>query len=269
LGYDRLDLVKCFVKERFAMKKKHLLLTLFVGGMVNAFAYPGYVSDSYSQVVRTLATGSCVHTAYFNKEEDGLVQCGEAQPAAPVSVAPTYVTVTMSDSDHVLFNFDKATLTPEGKNAINDFAHKIDHQQSVTSITVNGYTDAIGAKNYNLKLSQARANTIKNLLIEDGYSADKVIATGYGDQDATASSACFNQYGKDQHHQIIVLEHKIKSMASGKAKHQMLSKLSKLKSNYADLIKCTAPDRKVVFKIEYTAKQQAMSDQNSSAPITN
>ena len=53
-------------------------------------------------------------------------------------------------------------------------------------IEIGGHTDNTGKHAINMKLSQARANTVRNYLIKKGISPDRVKAKGYGDTQPVA-----------------------------------------------------------------------------------
>ena len=84
-------------------------------------------------------------------------------------------------SGDFLFDFDKATLTKKGFEAVDNIAKQLIHANS-KDITVAGYTDRLGSVAYNLKLSQRRANTVKARLIHDGVKGN-ITAVGYGKAD--------------------------------------------------------------------------------------
>ena len=57
-------------------------------------------------------------------------------------------------------------------------------------VQIDGYTDSIGSQAYNLKLSERRAEFVKNYLIAHGVSASQIVAAkGYGKEDPKASNA--------------------------------------------------------------------------------
>ena len=47
---------------------------------------------------------------------------------------------------------------------------------------ISGYTDSRGSLEYNDKLSQRRADTIRDMLLEKGFPADRMKAVGYGER---------------------------------------------------------------------------------------
>lgn len=91
-----------------------------------------------------------------------------------------------------LFDFNKAILTPEGNVSVEAAAQQI-NKSKPTHIEVAGYTDPIGSVAYNLKLSQQRANAVKQRLIALGVTS-QITAKGYGK--AKQVKACPELQGK-------------------------------------------------------------------------
>ncbi|RZH28090.1 cell envelope biogenesis protein OmpA [Acinetobacter pittii] len=83
-------------------------------------------------------------------------------------------------SADTLFKFDGSTLNdllPKGHQEVMNLASKISQGYvSVSAIKLTGHTDRLGNDNYNQKLAQSRADTVRNLLIQNGVS-DSVIST--------------------------------------------------------------------------------------------
>ena len=94
-------------------------------------------------------------------------------PPPPPPPAPRKVTFS-ADS---LFVFDKAVVTPEGKQALDKFAAEL-RGTNFDVITVTGHTDRIGPHAYNMKLSTRRAEAVKTYLESTGIPAGKIAARG-------------------------------------------------------------------------------------------
>ena len=82
--------------------------------------------------------------------------------------------------EDVKFDVNKATLRPESYKSLNDF-YEILKLKSASKFEIAGHTDSDGDDQSNLKLSQARAETVVNYLISKGISADRLVAKGYGE----------------------------------------------------------------------------------------
>lgn len=87
----------------------------------------------------------------------------------------------------VLFEFDKATLKP---GVIRDLYPLVTflRQHSAREVIIAGHTDSIGSEDYNLDLSQRRAQAVRDFLIHNGLGASQVVARGLGEQYPVASN---------------------------------------------------------------------------------
>jgi OOP family OmpA-OmpF porin len=107
-----------------------------------------------------------------------------AQAEAPV-VAPTATKVVLNAD--TFFDFDKATLKPEGRQILDQVAAQAD-TVNLETLIATGHTDSIGTEQYNQGLSERRANTVKNYLISKGIPADRIYAEGKGETSPVASN---------------------------------------------------------------------------------
>ena len=104
----------------------------------------------------------------------------EPAPAPePVKCSPQMDTITVGAEK--LFGFDKANLRDEGKTALNDAAAKIKANPEIKAVIVTGHTDRIGSDAYNQKLSDRRANIVKDYLAAQGVDAAMIEAVGKGE----------------------------------------------------------------------------------------
>ncbi|MFC7370009.1 OmpA family protein [Vreelandella zhaodongensis] len=83
----------------------------------------------------------------------------------------------------VLFDFDSAQLTLEGRRALDRIVAAFDQATPPTSIRVAGYADRLGDAQYNLRLSQARAESVGNYLASQGVARASLQMTGRGQAD--------------------------------------------------------------------------------------
>ncbi len=98
-------------------------------------------------------------------------------PPPPAAPAPTSEKVMFAAD--ALFDFDKATLRPEGKAKMDDLVSKL-AGVSLEVIIAVGYTDRIGNEKYNLNLSQRRAQAVKDYLVSKGIEPNRVYTEGKG-----------------------------------------------------------------------------------------
>ena len=123
-----------------------------------------------------------------------------------------------------LFKFDRydyANMLPEGKQRLKEIAADSYQYRDATSVIyIDGYADPEGKPAYNQHLSQRRAQTVKRVLVENGFSPSSLKARGHGEtglvvsdcrarypRNAKARAACdqpnrrveIKLYGKNMH----------------------------------------------------------------------
>lgn len=114
-------------------------------------------------------------------------------PAAPAPVAAKSITL----SSKALFDFDKATLKPEGKAAIDrEVLAKLPEFGPLSMVTVSGHTDRLGSAQYNQALSEKRAEAVKNYLVAKGVRADIIETYGFGKTQPVPGVSCSDSLGR-------------------------------------------------------------------------
>lgn len=115
----------------------------------------------------------------------GLAICKEEEPPppAPPPPPPPHKVATLMGPQ---FDFNKATLRPDGKAAVGTAADTL--RGTKERVVVTGYTDSVGSDTYNLKLSERRANTVRDALVADGIAADRITTRGMGESNPVASN---------------------------------------------------------------------------------
>ena len=81
--------------------------------------------------------------------------------------------------DNIHYDFDKATLRPESTEALDQLVELLNENPNVT-IELSAHADYRGSAAYNKRLSQRRAESVVQYLIEHGISADRLTPVGYG-----------------------------------------------------------------------------------------
>jgi OOP family OmpA-OmpF porin len=99
---------------------------------------------------------------------------------APPAEVATPERLRVSFNADVLFGFDRATVSPSGKRALDKFTTELNGVE-YDHITIEGHTDRIGTHAYNEKLSLQRADAVKNHLVSRGaVPASKITTVGKG-----------------------------------------------------------------------------------------
>jgi adhesin transport system outer membrane protein len=119
-------------------------------------------------------------------------------PPLPVKLEqPLKVTFPAS----ALFDFDKAVLKSEGKKGLDNLMTKIKGVDVEIYIVV-GHTDSIGAEDYNQKLSERRADSVKAYFVSQGVPHIKVRTEGRGETMPVASNK--TAVGRSQNRRVEV-----------------------------------------------------------------
>jgi OmpA-OmpF porin, OOP family len=82
----------------------------------------------------------------------------------------------------IYFDFDSAALTPSGREIVRQAAATA-AGGGITLITVTGHTDTVGAARYNLKLSERRADAVRNEMVAVGIPSAEIVTVGRGEAD--------------------------------------------------------------------------------------
>lgn len=104
---------------------------------------------------------------------------------------------------HINFDTDKATLKTDGINAVNEIVKVLIADKDL-NIAINGYTDNLGVKEHNQKLSENRAVTVKNEIIKAGIASKRMTSKGYGQDNPIADNN--TEDGKTKNRRVELLK---------------------------------------------------------------
>ncbi|WP_275096892.1 OmpA family protein [Sedimenticola hydrogenitrophicus] len=144
-------------------------------------------------------------------------------PMAPPPMKSEAIVLTL-ESD-TLFEFDKSVISTEGKRQLdNQVVAKMNEYPQIEMVRITGHADRIGSEAYNQKLSQRRADAVKDYLVGQGIVSSRTETAGSGESDPAVS--CTDMAGKNS-------------------------------SKNTSLVECLKPNRRVVVEIKtHTIVQQ-------------
>ena len=129
-----------------------------------------------------------------DSDNDGVCDNVDKCPDTPANVTvdadgcPAVAEVVRVELD-VKFDFDKSVVKPNSYGDIKNLADFMKQYPS-TSTTVEGHTDSVGPDAYNQKLSERRANAVKQVLTNQyGVESSRVKSVGYGESRPVADNA--------------------------------------------------------------------------------
>ena len=106
---------------------------------------------------------------------------GEAAVAAVQEAAPAEPAPRPSLSLLIQFDFNSAKIRPESQPALQNLATALQSKELAdANFAVEGHTDAKGSADYNLKLSQSRAEAVQKFLAAQGVTLTRLVTAGKG-----------------------------------------------------------------------------------------
>ena len=197
------------------MKTSRLVLNLLVlasltsAGIASAHevAKEGYLIDTRGNVVKN-NYNECWKTGYWTPAM-AIAECDpdlvkKAEPKMAEAKAPAAVPVAGPEKAaftpitlqaETLFDFDKSVIHADGKKQLDDqVVGKMKEYPQVEVVLVTGHADRIGSDAYNQKLSQRRADAVKEYLVAQGVEANRIETAAKGESEPVVS--CDDVKGK-------------------------------------------------------------------------
>jgi outer membrane protein OmpA-like peptidoglycan-associated protein len=107
------------------------------------------------------------------------------------------------------FDFDSADLQPKNRELLSRIAGILLVSKGY-GLSIFGYTDDVGSKEYNLKLSERRADAVRNYLVQAGLDASIVNTKGYGKANPLVTGATEQARAKNRRVEIALTDSEIK-----------------------------------------------------------
>ena len=160
-----------------------------VGGVTGA-ALGAIESSSYAGWGALIGGGVAAAYCWANGMEEETVAVVETvepmpqtQPEPEPAAAPVRVELD------VKFDFDRAVVKPDSYSDIQNLADFMKEYGQTTTV-LEGHTDSVGTDAYNQRLSERRANAVRNVLVDElGVEGNRVNAVGYGESRPVADNS--------------------------------------------------------------------------------
>lgn len=135
------------------------------------------VRDARGNVVLSEAFHTCVRTEWetLNNEDPCAPKKMEVVKRVEPRPAPTPARTLEKADRTIYFGFDSTELTPDSQEKLNNLAWTLQNSHDVRDANIVGYADPIGAPQYNMTLSQQRAQTVQQYLTGKGYVNTQVV----------------------------------------------------------------------------------------------
>lgn len=158
-------------------------------GAILGQAIGGNTSSTVLGAVAGAAVGGIAGSMigdYMDKQERELNQRLARIEGASVQRHQDVIVVNFTSD--LLFDVDSSNLKRGAYQEI-DYVADILNKYPETTVRVSGHTDSTGSERHNLELSERRALSVKNALVESGVNPRRITAEGFGESMPIASNA--------------------------------------------------------------------------------
>ncbi len=136
-------------------------------------------------------TGAPVAAAPADSDSDGVANDRDQCPGTPAGVRVDARGCEIVKLKNVYFGFDSAVLLATAKRMLDDSASALRRHPDLR-VEIVGYADSRGPESYNMKLSERRAEAVRNYLEQAGVDATRMTTRGYGESHEGASDMSAN-----------------------------------------------------------------------------
>ena len=128
--------------------------------------------------------------AYMDRQEQELRSAMAESDA--VNIQRTQDVLSATFKGDIFFDVNSSTLKPGAYSEI-DRISKVLNNYPETTIRVEGHTDSTGPADYNQRLSEKRAETVKNALVQRAVDSRRINAVGFGESRPISSNNATNR----------------------------------------------------------------------------
>ncbi|MGB1261577.1 MAG: OmpA family protein [Cognaticolwellia sp.] len=149
-----------------------------------------YYNDWYSENDK-ISVG--LSTARFQKAYQAFVSC-----------VGNLLDFSFDDISYTVLNYQFGTdkLTKASQKRMNMIVEYLSLDPQLELVLIDGYTDSYGGRNTNLKMSQRRANKVRDLMVSNGIDEKRIAANGYGEKRHVASNETV--IGRSKNRRVVI-----------------------------------------------------------------
>jgi outer membrane protein OmpA-like peptidoglycan-associated protein len=184
------------------------------GGAVGAIIGKAAGNTALGAIIGA-AVGGATGAVIGHKMDKQAKEIQNKIPGATVERVGEGINVTFNEK--ILFGFDKSDLSAAAQSNLDKLASVLKEYPD-TDIEIQGHTDSKGTDDYNMKLSERRANTVADYLRSKGISSSRITTKGFGKTAPIASND--TEEGRAQNRRVaflITANDKMKSDAKKEA----------------------------------------------------
>lgn len=162
--------------------------------------------------------------------------------------------------DNIYYDFNKASLRPESENELIKLSEILNQNPNIV-VEISSHTDSRGSDDYNMHLSQARAESVVDFLTKHGTSIVRLIAKGYGENmPVIADATTEEEHQKNRRTSFKVLE--IKDVDMNQIMNQMAP------DNPTTSASTAGTAQEVIYKVQVCASKSPVESESYFDKIT-
>jgi len=124
-----------------------------------------------------------------------------AQSAEKLAQGKLVYEIKLAD-DSVKFPFNKAEISPEMREILDNLIAQLKTQNENVYIEIQGFTDSVGPDEYNYKLGLERAETVRRYLAENGIPLHRISTISYGEERPVAENT--SRTGRSKNRRVVI-----------------------------------------------------------------
>lgn len=167
--------------------------------------YTGPIAVDQNTTIRTLVTAPDMPDSSVSEGAYAIAPPAKQEAAAPAPEPTPPARVKVAEKklelgERVYFDTAKTTIKPASFGLLDEIAQVLNQNPQVQKVVIEGHTDNRGGEAPNLKLSQGRANAVRNYLVKKGVAPDRLEAKGYGEARPIADNKTAK--GRDENRRV-------------------------------------------------------------------
>ncbi|MFO0549019.1 MAG: carboxypeptidase regulatory-like domain-containing protein [Polyangiaceae bacterium] len=151
-------------------------------------------------------------TGFMNHVADAEVRANEdAHPTVSMNKRPKNALVRIQGneiklSEKILFETDSAKILGQSSALLEEIAEVLNKNPNIEEVEIQGHTDNTGGADHNQRLSEARANSVREWLVKAGVAAGRLTPKGYGQSMPLVPNVTDANKAKNRRVQFIILK---------------------------------------------------------------
>lgn len=149
-----------------------------------------------------------------DNDQDGFLDASDACPfqigdneGCPAIKPEVIVEEDRITFPRIYFDTDRARIRPESLGILSEVARTLNKNNHLVKLRVEGHADRRGPRDYNIDLSQRRAESVMRFLVSRGVDASRMEAKGYGpDRPNFKNAKTLKQYAINRRVEILIVE---------------------------------------------------------------